>query len=106
MGSHALHKPKLRLQQALRGMLSALAPCLSVQVDLIEEAAVLWKRVQGLPLCQAEAELAEQAALRASYACSAKQALHWQEAAAQLQAAAELAVRPVGHAGWSAPLEP
>ena len=94
VGSPVLHKPKLRLQQALRGRLSALAPCLAAQADLMEEAAALWKRLQGLPLCQAEADLAEQAALRASDACSAEQALHWQEAAARLQAAAELAVRP------------
>ena len=59
----------------------------------MEEAAVLWKRLQGLPLCQAEVELAEQAALRVSDACSSEQALHWREAAAGLQAAAELAVR-------------
>ena len=55
---------------------------------------MLWKRLQGLALCQAEAELAEQAALRVFDACSAEQALQWREAAARLQAAAELAVRP------------
>ena len=67
------------------------------------EAAVLWKRLQGLPLCQAEAGLAEQAALRASAACSAEQALHWREAAARLQAAAALTVRPGCNCIWSAP---
>ena len=67
---------------------------LPVQVDLMEEAAALWKRWQGLPVCQAEAKLAEQAAQRASDACSAEQALYWRGAAARLQAAAELAVRP------------
>ena len=106
MGSHALHKLKLRLQQALHGRLSALALCLSAQADLMEEAAVLWKRLQELPLCQAEAELAEQAALRASDACSSEQALHWREAAGRPQAAAELTVRPSCKPIWSACLVP
>ena len=103
VGSHALHKPQLRLQRALQGRLSALAPCWSAQAALMEEAAVLWKRLQGLSLCQAEAKLAEQAALRASDACSAEQALRWREAAVQLQAAAEPTVRPDCSFSWSAP---